>query len=159
MTTKIRRSLDERDQGFTLIELLVVIIIVGILAAIAIPVFLNQREKGVDAGMRSDVRNLSNALEAYTVDNPLSDTFEPAGTTLAQNIAESGFKKSPGNTVQLVGSPRDGYCVRASNAGSSGGATTYVWYDSKNGGLMAGAPTATRPASFATCNGTFVTVP
>ena len=55
MIARIRKSIDEKDQGFTLIELLVVIIIIGILAAIAIPVFLNQRKKAVDASIKSDL--------------------------------------------------------------------------------------------------------
>ena len=50
---------EEREGGFTLIELLVVIIIIGILAAIAIPVFLNQRKKGYDAQAKSDARNMA----------------------------------------------------------------------------------------------------
>ena len=55
MLARIRKSMEEKDQGFTLIELLVVIIIIGILAAIAIPVFLNQRKKAVDASIKSDL--------------------------------------------------------------------------------------------------------
>src|ERR687889_2185351 len=61
------KNRDER--GFTLIELLVVVIIIGILAAIAIPVFLNQREKGYDAQAKSDLRNAATAEETYMTDN------------------------------------------------------------------------------------------
>lgn len=57
---------DPEDAGFTLIELLVVII--GILAGIAIPVFLSQRKKGYDAQVKSDLRNAVAQLETYGVD-------------------------------------------------------------------------------------------
>src|SRR5665213_2569849 len=70
MLARIRKAMDEREEGFTLIELLVVIIIIGILAAIAIPVFLNQRQKGYDAQAKSDARNAATAEETYLTDNP-----------------------------------------------------------------------------------------
>ncbi|MCA1822809.1 MAG: prepilin-type N-terminal cleavage/methylation domain-containing protein [Frankia sp.] len=57
------------DDGFTLIELLVVIIIIGILAAIAIPIFLNQRKKGYNAAAKSDMRNLASLEEAYRTEH------------------------------------------------------------------------------------------
>ena len=57
------------EQGFTLIELLVVILIIGILAAIAIPSFLNQRQKGTDAEAKTQVTTASQAMETCATDN------------------------------------------------------------------------------------------
>lgn len=59
---------ESRDDGFTLIELLVVMIVIGVLAGIAIPVFLSQRAKAHDAGTQADVSNLGKEVASYFVD-------------------------------------------------------------------------------------------
>ena len=59
----------QNRKGFTLIELLIVVVIIGILAAIAIPKFANTKEKAVVAGMKSDLRNLVTAQEGFFSDN------------------------------------------------------------------------------------------
>jgi type IV pilus assembly protein PilA len=64
-----RPSIVRGRQGFTLIELLIVVVIIGILAAIAIPKFANTKQKATVAAMRSDLRNLASTQEAYWVEN------------------------------------------------------------------------------------------
>src|ERR1700712_32092 len=69
MLARIRKSLENREEGFTLIELLVVMVIIGILAAIAIPSFLAQRDKGYQSAEKSDLKTFSIAEQSYATDN------------------------------------------------------------------------------------------
>jgi type IV pilus assembly protein PilA len=120
------RRLRDRDEGFTLIELLVVIIIIGILAAIAIPVFLNQRKKGYDAQAKNDLRNLANFQEIY-----FTDTFA-YGTIAAIQALEPKLTISPGVTVTVVRYDAvRGYCLSALSLSGR----TFMW-DSQSGGLL-----------------------
>jgi prepilin-type N-terminal cleavage/methylation domain-containing protein len=82
-------------KGFTLIELLIVVVIIGILAAIAIPKFANTKQKAVVASMKSDLRNLVTAQEAYFSDN---NTYAPA-IGAAQAAGVVAFTPSTGNVL------------------------------------------------------------
>ena len=79
MLSKLRRRAEE-ENGFTLIELLVVVLIIGILAAIAIPSFLNQKGKAQDSAAKSQVTTLQTAIETYATDH--NGTYKSA--TLAE---------------------------------------------------------------------------
>jgi type IV pilus assembly protein PilA len=123
--------MDEKDQGFTLIELLVVIIIIGILAAIAIPVFLNQRQKGWDAQAKSDLKNMATAQETYLTD---SGSYDNGGTTIT-NLTSAGFKPSADTTAhKSVGSGALSYCLSVTSK------STKTWrYESATGVPLEGA--------------------
>src|SRR5690554_4482786 len=123
MIARIQQSMKEKDKGFTLIELLVVIIIIGILAAIAIPVFLNQRERAVDTSVRSDLRTIATELETYYVDNqeyPADQTvtggpFEITGGTgadvdvaISDDNTEIAYEDNGDGTYTIVGTNPNG---------------------------------------------------
>jgi type IV pilus assembly protein PilA len=84
MLTRIRKSMDEKDSGFTLIELLVVMIIIGILAAIAIPVFLSQRKKAQDSAAKADISTIGKEVATYYVDGVGSST---SGAMAVTNVS------------------------------------------------------------------------
>jgi len=133
MLARLRKAQEEREGGFTLIELLVVIIIIGILAAIAIPVFLNQRNKGYDAQSKSDLRNMATAEETYLTDNNVY-------TTSMASLSSEGFKSSATPTDSVVSvrgtSNSDSYCLKSvSKSGNN------WYYDSAAGGVSSTACT------------------
>jgi type IV pilus assembly protein PilA len=135
MIARIQKSIKENDEGFTLIELLVVIIIIGILAAIAIPVFLNQRKKAVDTSMKSDLRSAANELESLYVDN---QTYPVVANGANVTSVATDLKTSTGNAITFgvaIVAGDTAYCLKAVNAKSSSG-TTGIFYDSDKGGLL-----------------------
>ncbi|HET9657932.1 MAG TPA: prepilin-type N-terminal cleavage/methylation domain-containing protein [Kineosporiaceae bacterium] len=145
MLARIHKSMKDKDQGFTLIELLVVMIIIGILAAIAIPVFLNQRQKAVDSSTKSDIKSVANEVETFFVDN------NKYSTITAASLANAKLSKGSYMSFQAV-TDESGYCIKGYSTGGSSNATTFFWYDSKLGGLQPGAATATAPSG--ACSGT-----
>ena len=114
----------QNKKGFTLIELLIVVVIIGILAAIAIPKFANTKEKAYIASMKSDLRNLITAQEAYFSDN--NSTYASSTTALG-----TAYKASSGVTVVIGSVTSSGWAATATHGSTSktcritlGGTTT-----------------------------------
>ena len=139
MLARIRQATEDKDSGFTLIELLVVMIIIGILAAIAIPVFLNQRKKAVDASIKSDLRTVANEMETYYTDNQAYPTAA-TGTAGSVNVGSTAVKVSANNIVSTaVNTAGSAYCLVGDQSGKSSHAWVYV---SSQGGMQAANVTA-----------------
>lgn len=97
----------EEEGGFTLIELLVVILIIGILAAIAIPVFLNQRQTANDAAAVSEATNISKAIETYFVNSQGATALDDASLVKIKEMV----KKTTGVGAVISGNADD-YCIQ-----------------------------------------------
>ncbi len=126
MIARISKSLGKKDQGFTLIELLVVMIIIGILAAIAIPVFLNQRQSANDSAVKSDLRSAATEVETAYV----QDQAYPADDEAFEDLP---VELSPNSSITYtVTDGGDAYCM----VGTKDGASQDWVYDSNAGGLQ-----------------------
>jgi type IV pilus assembly protein PilA len=148
MLARMRKRIDEKEEGFTLIELLVVIIIIGILAAIAIPVFLSQKQKGYEASMKSDLRTIAEDIESANVDTQnyagVVWGSKTLGTATATDLITSGgtvgadtVKLSAGNTASVSASAADSYCIKMITSKVT--TNSPIWYYSTSKGGISSA--------------------
>jgi len=137
MMSRIRQQMAKEDKGFTLIELLVVMIIIGILAAIAIPIFMNQRKKAQDSAAKADVSTLGKEIATWYVDHT---DYPPVTTSNGKYLIDGEPVGNVSANVELDSVPTSttkstDWCVSVFN--DEGDATTAanngVSYSAENG--------------------------
>jgi type IV pilus assembly protein PilA len=128
MLRRINERIGDREAGFSLIELLVAIIIIGILSAIAIPMFMNQRRKAVDTAAKSDVSTLGKEIATVFVDD------NPTSVTIGIHDSHYWLTTSNLTTEQDLGAVSDGVVMGNGTAGSTTSSMAAVFIPTSGGG-------------------------
>jgi type IV pilus assembly protein PilA len=138
------------DEGFTLIELLVVVVIIGVLVAIAVPVYLNYRKGAADKSAQSDVRGAVSAVEQFYTDNGnnLPDGVNGTGssTTPSLTLTSTTITNPNPQTITLSDKTQLSYVNKGSGVyllcgNNTGGSGKWYVYNSANGGSVAASST------------------
>jgi type IV pilus assembly protein PilA len=140
----IRRGITRMsdDRGFTLVEMITVMVIIGLLAGIAIPLFLNQRSTAFESQIKSDLHNAATAEEAYALHH--DGDYLTAGT--ADDLSAEGFRGTDGVAIALSApTSGTGYCLTAQAAALAGRPGNPQWLTDQ--GTDGGTPQQVRPAN------------